>query len=216
MGANKFFVIDILFISAFYFPPETYTLLGNSFGFPCVFPFKYNNKWYYECTRDGKESEWCATTTHYEQDEKWGFCPNAGKMLLAFSLPPPRVCSLLVMLGYSLVLDYFPSGRRQCLFKKHKGRIQQIYYSLSCLAFGTQVLITAAELQRVAEGPYSVQPIALSLHPNPSVPVIHSCFCGTHNLRVALAKSPSAFGCFVSCTFLCFCALLGCVLGLKY
>ncbi|XP_054685920.1 secretory phospholipase A2 receptor [Grus americana] len=56
---------------------ETYTLLGNSFGFPCIFPFKYNNKWYYECTRDGKEFDWCATTTHYEQDEKWGFCPNA-------------------------------------------------------------------------------------------------------------------------------------------
>ncbi|KGL81862.1 Secretory phospholipase A2 receptor, partial [Tinamus guttatus] len=56
---------------------ETYTLLGNSFGFPCLFPFKYNNKWYYECTRDGKEFDWCATTSHYEQDEKWGFCPNA-------------------------------------------------------------------------------------------------------------------------------------------
>ncbi|KAM9284675.1 LOW QUALITY PROTEIN: secretory phospholipase A2 receptor [Cariama cristata] len=56
---------------------ETYTLLGNSFGFPCIFPFKYNNKWYYECTRDGREFDWCATTTHYEQDEKWGFCPNA-------------------------------------------------------------------------------------------------------------------------------------------
>ncbi|XP_048809440.1 secretory phospholipase A2 receptor isoform X1 [Lagopus muta] len=58
---------------------ETYTLLGNSFGFPCVFPFKYNNKWYYECTRDGKEFEWCATTSHYEQDEKWGFCPGAAE-----------------------------------------------------------------------------------------------------------------------------------------
>ncbi|XP_010711967.1 secretory phospholipase A2 receptor-like isoform X1 [Meleagris gallopavo] len=58
---------------------ETYTLLGNSFGFPCVFPFKYNNKWYYECTRDGKEFEWCATTSHYEQDEKWGFCPSAAE-----------------------------------------------------------------------------------------------------------------------------------------
>ncbi|KAM6077828.1 secretory phospholipase A2 receptor isoform 1-T1 [Theristicus caerulescens] len=56
---------------------EIYTLLGNSFGFPCIFPFKYNNKWYCECTRDGKEFDWCATTTHYEQDEKWGFCPNA-------------------------------------------------------------------------------------------------------------------------------------------
>jgi len=69
------------------FIPETYTLLGNSFGFPCIFPFKYNNKWYYECTRDGKEFDWCAITTHYEQDEKWGFCPSAGKMLLIVFLP---------------------------------------------------------------------------------------------------------------------------------
>ncbi|XP_064020388.1 secretory phospholipase A2 receptor [Pogoniulus pusillus] len=56
---------------------ETYTLLGNSFGSPCVFPFQYNQKWYYECTKDGKGFDWCATTTHYDQDEKWGFCPKA-------------------------------------------------------------------------------------------------------------------------------------------
>lgn len=40
-----------------------------------------------------------------------------------FSLPTPRVCSLLVILGHSLVLDCFPSVRRECLFKKHKGRL---------------------------------------------------------------------------------------------
>uniref|UniRef100_A0A452HA76 Secretory phospholipase A2 receptor n=1 Tax=Gopherus agassizii TaxID=38772 RepID=A0A452HA76_9SAUR len=56
---------------------ETYTLLGNSLGFPCIFPFKYKNKWYYECTRESREFYWCATTSRYEQDEKWGFCPNA-------------------------------------------------------------------------------------------------------------------------------------------
>lgn len=84
MGEKKFlwmrsFNLCISFIT------ETYTLLGNSFGFPCVFPFKYNNKWYYECTRDGKEFEWCATTSYYEQDEKWGFCPGVGKALLVFT-----------------------------------------------------------------------------------------------------------------------------------
>ncbi|XP_053155223.1 secretory phospholipase A2 receptor [Hemicordylus capensis] len=58
---------------------ETYTLLGNSLGLPCVFPFKYNNKWHYECIRDYREDgyPWCATTSQYEQDEKWGLCPNS-------------------------------------------------------------------------------------------------------------------------------------------
>ncbi|XP_042301184.1 secretory phospholipase A2 receptor isoform X2 [Sceloporus undulatus] len=58
---------------------ETYTQLGNSFGLPCVFPFKYNNKWHYECIRDARENgyPWCATTSQYEQDEKWGLCPSS-------------------------------------------------------------------------------------------------------------------------------------------
>ncbi|XP_019409583.1 PREDICTED: secretory phospholipase A2 receptor isoform X2 [Crocodylus porosus] len=55
---------------------ETYTLMGNSLGLPCIFPFQYNKKWYYECTRDGREFHWCATTSRYERDEKWGFCAN--------------------------------------------------------------------------------------------------------------------------------------------
>ncbi|XP_039184360.1 secretory phospholipase A2 receptor isoform X4 [Crotalus tigris] len=59
---------------------KMYTLLGNSLGLPCVFPFKHNNKWHYECIRDFREDgyPWCATTSHYEQDEKWGLCPNSG------------------------------------------------------------------------------------------------------------------------------------------
>ncbi|XP_066490319.1 secretory phospholipase A2 receptor [Tiliqua scincoides] len=58
---------------------ETYTLLGNSLGLPCVFPFKYNNKWHYDCIRDDREGgyPWCATTSQYEHDEKWGLCPNS-------------------------------------------------------------------------------------------------------------------------------------------
>ncbi|KAM6979939.1 secretory phospholipase A2 receptor [Aplochiton taeniatus] len=57
---------------------DTYTLLGNGHGMPCAFPFKYNNKWYSECTAEGREDHhlWCATTSRYDEAEKWGFCPS--------------------------------------------------------------------------------------------------------------------------------------------
>ncbi|XP_033899686.3 secretory phospholipase A2 receptor isoform X1 [Acipenser ruthenus] len=57
---------------------EIHTVQGNAHGMPCVLPFKYNNKWYSECTTEGREDNyrWCATTSLYDQDEKWGFCPN--------------------------------------------------------------------------------------------------------------------------------------------
>ncbi|XP_072516908.1 secretory phospholipase A2 receptor [Salminus brasiliensis] len=58
---------------------EIHTLLGNVHGRPCVMPFQYNNKWYWDCTSEGREDQhlWCATTSRYDQDEKWGFCPTA-------------------------------------------------------------------------------------------------------------------------------------------
>ncbi|XP_078408371.1 secretory phospholipase A2 receptor [Cetorhinus maximus] len=57
---------------------EIHTILGNSRGMPCALPFKYNNKWYHECTNEGREDKllWCATTSNYDVDEIWGFCPN--------------------------------------------------------------------------------------------------------------------------------------------
>uniref|UniRef100_A0A3P9Q7G5 Phospholipase A2 receptor 1 n=1 Tax=Poecilia reticulata TaxID=8081 RepID=A0A3P9Q7G5_POERE len=56
---------------------EIHTLLGNAHGYSCVFPFNYNNKWYAECTTEGREDKlhWCATTDRYDQSERWGFCP---------------------------------------------------------------------------------------------------------------------------------------------
>ncbi|XP_032880026.1 secretory phospholipase A2 receptor [Amblyraja radiata] len=57
---------------------EIHTVLGTSRGMPCALPFKYNNKWYHECTDEGREDKllWCATTSNYDVDEQWGFCPN--------------------------------------------------------------------------------------------------------------------------------------------
>ncbi|XP_064626315.1 zonadhesin-like [Lineus longissimus] len=40
-------------------------------GGQCVFPFKYNNKYYGECIDD---DAWCATSADYDVDKKWGRC----------------------------------------------------------------------------------------------------------------------------------------------
>nr|XP_023478757.1 secretory phospholipase A2 receptor isoform X2 [Equus caballus] len=61
-----------------YLHKDLYTIKGNAHGTPCMFPFLYNHQWHHECTREGREdnSLWCATTSRYERDKKWGFCPD--------------------------------------------------------------------------------------------------------------------------------------------
>ncbi|XP_037550261.1 macrophage mannose receptor 1 [Nematolebias whitei] len=55
---------------------EIFTLGGNTFGAPCQFPFKFQEKWYAECTKEGRTDGqlWCATARDYEKEKKWGFC----------------------------------------------------------------------------------------------------------------------------------------------
>ncbi|KAJ3611260.1 hypothetical protein NHX12_021276 [Muraenolepis orangiensis] len=50
------------------------------YGVPCQFPFHFLEKWYSECTVEGRTDKelWCATTTDYKIDKKWGFCPDKG------------------------------------------------------------------------------------------------------------------------------------------
>ncbi|TRY88119.1 hypothetical protein DNTS_031499 [Danionella cerebrum] len=61
---------------------DIHTLHGNSHGMACSIPFNYNNKWFWDCTSEGREDRhpWCATTHRYDQDEKWGFCPTPGRL----------------------------------------------------------------------------------------------------------------------------------------
>ena len=53
---------------------------GNSAGELCVFPFIFLGKEYSTCTREGRSDGhlWCATTSNFDRDKKWGFCPDQG------------------------------------------------------------------------------------------------------------------------------------------
>ncbi|XP_008296580.1 macrophage mannose receptor 1 [Stegastes partitus] len=57
---------------------EIFTIGGNAFGGPCQFPFKFHEKWFSECTKEGRSDGqlWCGTETDYDKDKKWGFCPT--------------------------------------------------------------------------------------------------------------------------------------------
>ncbi|XP_047205018.1 macrophage mannose receptor 1 [Girardinichthys multiradiatus] len=61
---------------------ETFSIGGNSFGAPCQFPFKFLEKWYAECTKDGRPDgqKWCATEKDYDKEKKWGFCATKASL----------------------------------------------------------------------------------------------------------------------------------------
>ncbi|XP_006971033.3 matrix metalloproteinase-9 isoform X1 [Peromyscus maniculatus bairdii] len=56
---------------------------GNSAGELCVFPFVFLGKEYSTCTSEGRNDGrlWCATTSSFDTDKKWGFCPDQGYSL---------------------------------------------------------------------------------------------------------------------------------------
>ncbi|XP_075383870.1 matrix metalloproteinase-9 [Tenrec ecaudatus] len=56
---------------------------GNAAGEQCAFPFTFLDKEYSSCTREGRQDGrlWCATTSNFDRDRKWGFCPDQGYSL---------------------------------------------------------------------------------------------------------------------------------------
>uniref|UniRef100_A0A8C8BHX7 MRC1 protein n=1 Tax=Otus sunia TaxID=257818 RepID=A0A8C8BHX7_9STRI len=56
---------------------DIYTLGGNAFGAPCVFPFKLDGKWYAECIPRSDDASffWCATSSDFDKDHFFGHCP---------------------------------------------------------------------------------------------------------------------------------------------
>lgn len=80
----------IVFVSS-----EIFTIGGNAFGSPCQFPFTFMEKWYAECTKDGRSDGqlWCATERDYNKSRKWGFCPTQSKSMLLPTLQMATVNS---------------------------------------------------------------------------------------------------------------------------
>ncbi|RXM96943.1 72 kDa type IV collagenase [Acipenser ruthenus] len=60
-------------------PTGIITVGGNDPGKKCVFPFYYEGYRYIGCTTvNNNNIPWCATTTDYPKDMKWGNCPFTG------------------------------------------------------------------------------------------------------------------------------------------
>ncbi|XP_013399870.1 uncharacterized protein LOC106166018 [Lingula anatina] len=54
--------------------PIRKTFGGNSEGMACVLPFIYQDTVYHSCITVNHNQPWCATTTNYDLDGRWGNC----------------------------------------------------------------------------------------------------------------------------------------------
>ncbi|KAM8864717.1 matrix metalloproteinase-9 isoform 2-T2 [Spinachia spinachia] len=108
---------------------ETAVIGGNSEGEPCHFPFVFLGKEYDSCTSEGRGDGklWCGTTDSYDDDKKWGFCPDKGYSLFlvaahefghALGLDHSNIRDALMYPMYSYVKD----------FSLHKDDIEGIQY----------------------------------------------------------------------------------------
>uniref|UniRef100_A0A8C5HU14 Matrix metalloproteinase-9 n=1 Tax=Gouania willdenowi TaxID=441366 RepID=A0A8C5HU14_GOUWI len=96
---------------------DTAVIGGNSEGESCHFPFVFLGKTYDSCTSEGRGDGklWCATTDNYDDDKKWGLCPDQGYSLFlvaahefghALGLEHSSIREALMFPMYSYVEDF--------------------------------------------------------------------------------------------------------------
>lgn len=80
------------------------TRYGNAEGAMCHFPFNFEGKSYTSCTTEGRTDNlpWCATTSDYDRDKIFGFCPSERKPDSLFLIAAH--CRILLANGTKLEL----------------------------------------------------------------------------------------------------------------